>query len=295
MFIRTRLFLLTLLTLSTIGLPQNALAQTGDNTQTEEIPNAAASLFRRDFYGVEFLDEPFDSISKFTLRLSSYGTLSGCASMTKPYVATKTTLDTTSIEVTDSEIRLGNDLPRYSNYDCDVKHNRSTFDVVLDRDELIKNKTGFLKLTSEKYGEFSTSEIEVTKEKFLLKIKTDNGMIHMTYWFLPNNTVILSAPYAKADADIRPQLNRFAALKGLRALEKHFDGYLPANHVKNKIIYVDELDLLIKRIDDLNTPQIVGQIEPTRTIYGVNGPEEETYTLDVYASVPKQSAVLIKR
>lgn len=291
----TRFLALGLIAFSFISSTSTSFAQNSGNTQSEVIPKSALAIFQRDHYQVEVLDEPYDSLSKFTLRLSSFGTVSGCASMTKPQVDTKNTMESVSIEVTDSEIRLDNKNPRYSNYDCEIKENRSSFDVVLDRDELIENEIKYIKLSSEKYGEFTTSEIEVSEEKLIMKIPTTDGEFQITHWFLPENTVILNTPYAKAGTNTIELLKAFAQARGLEAVDEYFKGYLAPHSIKHQALFIDKWNRTIPTLENPDKSQVYGQITATRTVYGINGPVDEPEELDVYISLPKQSAALIKK
>ncbi len=295
MLIHARLLVLGLITF-TLSFPASVtLAQSAGGTQVEEVPEESASLFRRDHYQVEFLDTPDDSVSKFTMRLSSFGQLSGCASMSKSKVETKERPETISIEVKDSEIKLDDKKPRYTNYDCEIKQNKSFFDVVLDRDEMIENNIKEIKLTSEKYGEFQSSEVDVNEERFILKIKTYYGEIHLKYFFFPKNTIILSTPYAKSGQSTIDLLKDYARLQGLKSADEHFEDFIIPHHAEHEIVFIDRWNRLIPHIDNLEQRQVIGQITANRTVYGVNGPVEEPYELDVYASLPKQAAVLIKK
>ena len=295
MLINSRLLLLGFIAFS-FSLPApSALAQNAGGTQIEEVPEEAISIFSRDHYQVEFLDAPDDSISKFTMRLSSFGQLSGCASMTKPIVETKSTAQAIAVEVVDSEIKLDNKKPRYTNYDCKIKQNRSFFDVVLDRDELIENNIKEIKLTSVEYGDFTTSEIDVNEERFILKVKTYYGDLFIKYFFFPKNTVILSTPFAKSGQSSVELLKEYARLQGLKAADDHFEDYILPHHKEHEIAFVDRWNRIMPLIDNPDETQVIGQVTAYRRVYGVNGPVDEPYDLDVYASVPKQSAVLIKK
>lgn len=229
------------------------------------------------------------------MRLASYGEVSGCASMTKSKVDVKDTMESKNIEVKDSELKLDNKMPRYTNHDCETKHNRSFFDIVLDRDQLINNNVKEIKLVSEKYGEFTTSEIETTKQKMDMTIKSPGGKILLTYWFLPENTIVLHTPYAKSGQNTKDLITKFARQQGLLPVEKQFEGYHLPYHVEHHALFIDRWNRIIPHLEAPETRTIVGQIAPTRTVYGVNGPTEETYDLDVYAVMPKQQATLIKR
>ena len=295
MLMNTRFLALGLIAFSFISSTSTSLAQNSGNTHFESIPKSALSIFQRDHYQVEILDEPYDSISLFTLRLSSFGTVSGCASMTKPKVGTKNTMESVSIEVTDSEIKLDNKNPRYSNYDCDIKENRSSFSVVLDRDELIENETKYIKLSSEKYGEFTTSEIDVSEEKLIMKIPTNDGEFQITHWFLPENTVILHTPYAKAETNTIELIKEFALARGLESADEYFKGYIAPHEIKHQALFIDKWNRTIPTLEDPDKRQVFGKITATRTVYGINGPVDEPEELDVYISLPKQSVALIKK
>ncbi len=229
------------------------------------------------------------------MRISAYEEVTGCASVSKPKVKVKNRSDSKAIEVKESEIKLDNKAPRYTNHDCETKSNTSYFDVILDRDKLIKNGVKKIKLTSEDYGEFTTAEIEVTKQKIDFKTKSANGDTLLTYWFLPENTVILHTPYASSSVDSKEEIKKYAKQRGLVPVEERFEGYTLPYDAKHYAVFIDRWYRVIRHIENPEQHTVIGNINVPRTVHGINGPVEEPQSLDVYAFLPPQQAALVKK
>ncbi|MGH1456961.1 MAG: hypothetical protein ACRBDI_09285 [Alphaproteobacteria bacterium] len=295
MSLNIRFFVFSLFSVLLFIAAPSSHAQQSSNTQIEIIPDSQPRLFNRDGYSVQFLDQPYDSISKFTMRIAAYEEVTGCASMSQSKVTVKDTLESKNIEVKESEIKLDNKTPRYTNYDCDIKSNSSYFDIILDRDDLIKRGIKKIKLTSEDYGDFTTADIEVTEQKIDFKTKTADGDYLLTYWFLPENTVILHTPYANSNLDTKDLIKSYARQRGLLPVEERFEGYMLPYDAKHYAMFIDRWNRIIRHIEDPEQHTVIGGINAARTVYGVNGPVEEPVHLDVYAFLPPQQAVLIKK
>lgn len=255
-------------------------------TKTVNIDMDSKSLFRRDFYTLELLHAPHQSESEFTVRLASYGDVAGCAEMSSASVETETVLDTIKIDVRNSEPRIDRRQPRYTNYDCETKILKSYFDIEMDRDELIEKGIEKVKLTNERYGDFTTSEIDVSKEKIDWWIKSEIGEYLHTLWFFPKNTVILHAPAAKQGQDVQPLIRDFGMARGLTPIEDKYKDYELPHDALHYAYFTDPTGYIVNQLDEIGDNVAVGEIVPTRTVHGPNGAREEPYPITVHATLP---------
>ena len=255
----------------------------GRDVMEIRVKDHSISLFPRNFYTIEFFNTPYISESHFTMRLASYGEVSGCAGMSDGAVEARRVNDSIKLKVTDSEIEL-DDVPRYSNYDCKIKRNKSFFDISLDRDYMIRQNIKKIALTSEKYGEFLTADVTIDRHK----ITMSPHKAHMvTFWFFPSDSIALHAPGAQQDRDIRDIIRSYGVAHGLVPMEKILDGFeLP--HAGDYVLFTDPGRRMTERLEGAGSPVNTGHITPVRTVYTATGPREEFYSLAIYAARPPQ-------
>lgn len=286
------------------ALPGTSYAQRGGQQQTEvRIKSDSTSLFPRNFYTLHFLDSPDKSISKFTLRFKAYGVVAGCAAMQKGrppftekdlYKNVKDGAQVTflnkrlKIEIIDTNIKVNKRAPRYALHDCEKKHNESYVDIPLDRDELIRRGIKKLEVKSANYGDFGIHDVEINEDRFLIKLKSSAGEYWETYWFFPENTISLVASGAKQGQNITELIREFGISHGLIPMDEVLDGYELPHTALHYVFFTDPKRRFIGQLDESGQSTPVGKIKPTRTIYGVNGPREENYTLDISIMNPMQ-------
>ncbi len=269
-----------------ITIQSPALAQYDGDTETVEIMENSFSLFPRHFYTMELFNNPQISESKFTLRLAAQGEISGCNSMYESYIETKKVGDTLKISVSDSEIMLDDDEPRYSNYDCEIKNNRSFFDLELDRDELMKNGTKKIAIESDSYGKFKPFDIDVNKQRITLSVNNKKSTFMTTYWFFPKNTVILHASKAKLGQNVQALIKEFGESKGLIHMEDHYKDFELPYNANSYAFFIDPTGKIVSKLFYIGENITVGTISPTRTIYDANGAKEDPYELEISATLP---------
>lgn len=286
--LKSLLSLALLSSLFTIGYQMPAEAQYSDRQEKRN----SKSLFRRDFYVVNVFNIPSESESDFTIRYQSYGEVSGCAEMSKARVELKETLDNIKIEARDAEPRVQKRDPRYTNYDCDIKTNRAYFDVKLNRDELIEKGIKTLGLQSARYGEFATSELDVSEKKIDILTKTEESENLITFWFHPENTVILTVPKASADINIQKEIKDFAKTLGLTPIEDYFnDGneerkYELPYTAKHYAVFLDAQNVYADKVSANQESIKIGELELMRDFYTAQGKTQQPYKVDVQLSIP---------
>lgn len=291
-------FLLAALALILIA-PTPSHAQRKGQTTEVRINLNSTSLFPRNAYQLLFFGDPRKSETDFTLRFQAQGVVAGCATMKKGRVPRaqkemyKNIKDGAKIQylgkrmkiaILDTDLDVKKRAPRYDNYDCKKNHNISFVDIPLNRDDLIKRDTNKIKLDSIKYGDFGEHEIDVNEDRLIFKVKTSEGEYWPTFWFFPANAIVLDATGSKQGENVTEMIREFGISHGLIPMEDVLEGYKLPHTVHNHVFFTDPSGKFINRLDDENTSAFVGKIKPTRTIYGVDGPREQSYSVDVHVS-----------
>lgn len=244
------------------------------------------SLFDRSYYKVNFLRHPGNNPSKFIMRVSSPGTVSGCLTLSEPEVTVSRAIKKLKIEVVDPEIELKNEEVQYGQFTCDKETRTAYFDITLDRDELIEHKIESIMLESERHGRFSEDKINVTKERLQFKTVYPWGTELITFWFYPGNTVILHVPSAKAGENVKEQLLNFAEQRGLVPLEDTLRGFELPYWADSMMYFTDTNGSVIRQLSGSGSNDVVGTITTKHPIHTRNGEIMQTSTLDVMARKP---------
>ncbi len=280
-------YILSFFIIMIVALHSNVVSAGFDGeTETVKIVEDSFSLFPRHFYTLELIHNPIVSESEFTMRFSSHGVVSGCNEMYNSYLEKKEVSKTIKISIIDSEIDLKNYEPRYGNYDCEINYNRSYFDVILDRDELIKNKTKHVEIESDAYGKFAKFNINVSKEKIEVFVKNIDSTFMKTLWFFPANSIVIYAPKAKLGEDVKKEIKEFAKNEGLIAMEDYYKYFELPYDAYNYAIFVDPEEKFAPKINNIGESIKIGETTIYKTMYDANGLKKEPYSLELYATLP---------
>jgi len=295
------LSLLLFLFASPLALHSTAYAHSSGNTSEEEkeSDDFRISLFPENVYEIAFFHEPQKSESKFTMRLYYLGVVAGCAHMDDMTsekdqekhnfingISTKITNGTLKVIISQPAISDSDENPRYTNYDCDIKHNESYVDLEVDRDMLIKKKIKKIGFKNIKTTDFGNFEIDVNKDRFIIKTPSEHGEVWQKLWFFPKNSVMLIAPKAKSNVNVLEQLKEHGAKYGLIPMDKVLDGYKLPITAKNYIFFADPKGKVAPKIKPENNSYDLGTVTATKTYYGPSGAKEEPYEIDVMAKLP---------
>lgn len=261
-----------------------ALAQDAEEMEEEDVglnlvPRGAFALMVQRVPGVE---------GDFNIHASNIGVVSGCIKVEEAVV--KVSFAQNKVDITleeDPKFELNNEEVRYSPYSCDIKTGTLTFDVKLNRDELIERGVKVISLKSKKFGMYADTKIEVSKEKIVFRTQYQGGSGYLTYWFYPSDTVVVHAPSAKAGQDVGPLLDAFAKKNGLVPIKDTFADFETPYWLKNVRYYTDPTGKILGKIGVSEKDIEVGVIQPTQTMYGPSGPEEKPYDMAVFARLPR--------
>lgn len=269
--------------------PVTAMAGSHNSPDSDEelTPTYYKGIIPRTYYATKLFHDPSDPENIFYLRLTSYGEISGCFEITKSSSEKTQRGDSIKLKVTDQELFvkvLFN--PRYSNYDCKKKDTSAYIDIKLDRDDMIKKGIKKIALKSEKYGDFTTADVNITKEKIELTAKeTDPGFID-TLWFFPDNAIVLQAPKAKmGDKTVLDKIRKFGIDQGFKPMEDVLKGYTLPPDDYNYVVFTDPVGTLREQLKTTKDVLPVGHITATRTMHGPKGAYQDPYDLEVFASI----------
>lgn len=257
-------------------------------------------------YTINFIHKDGTAPNEAVLRVSLPLNLSGCYEVLPPETTVKVTGSQAEIIVSDPVIKKDK-TPQYGHNTCKKNTGTVVADAVLDRDLLIRKKVNMLRLKGsvgqEKYDlyvdtdrlvlytkarDFLTNEdrrIDWHGDKLLFKpyvgTQTETPL---TYWFYPENTVVLSVPTARADNDVSAEIKKFAQGRGMVALSSVIPDFEPPTQSTNKLYFVDQVGTLAQTLG----PQLdnVGTVTVGETFYGPNGPYQRPKKLEVMASTP---------
>ncbi|PCK00407.1 MAG: hypothetical protein COA45_01100 [Zetaproteobacteria bacterium] len=267
-------------------LPLPARADVKDYEQEE---GTLTNLISRNGYEVSFFNTPHLSDNTFTMRIYTPGSISGCARTTGTYVELDTAGDTLKIEVVESEVLLNDKKPLYAHNECTITANQSFFDVLLDRNKLMKSKIEHISIRSREYGDFQTVDVKIKKDTIRLTSTMPREEYNITFWFLPKNTITLQAPNAKNRDDVRDAIRKFGIENGLTPIEDVVKSYEFAHDAHNYLLFEDTEGRFTKELGSLDDRVPVGKITLTKTRYGANGSFEEQYDLKVIAKRTKNT------
>ncbi len=257
------------------------------------------------FYAVAFLHNPNISENAFTLRVSQYGTVAGCAHLQygkAPRGQRNPIKGKTTVKYVGNGMNVMLDIPitansdgepRYTNHDCKTSHLESYIELELDRDELIeRNIAKFsFKTQDSDLGEY---DIDLSKNRIILKSKNVKGGTEswLTLWFFPKGTIKLYVPEARSDMNVIQKIRDFGVTQGLVPVENILEGYTLSHAVHNYAYFTDPKQIFLKDLSVQENNKKVGDISTSKTYYGPKGPQDEVKSLPVYASIVLERKLL---
>jgi hypothetical protein len=277
--------------------------------QQEEGPgivNQYSSKYKKDFkdpntkelpallptfeYTINFIRVPGSS-GQVVMRMMMPLALSGCVKMKHPVITIRETPPLISLRATSLELEIDKSV-RYAHFQCDVRSQYAYFDLPLDRDNLLEKNIRKINVRSDA-GHFRNIDLDVNENRLIAMIsgnQTKAGMIPgaggmTTFWFFPENTIVLSAG-EKLDTAARTELKSRARGAGLVPVEEQIVDFKP-DPVKTNIAYfIDPTGRWKDQISDAGKPVAFGTIAASETFFGPNGQYQQPRNIQVFARVP---------
>lgn len=282
-----RLPLFTLLAVFALSAVNILVVQPVQAQMTGEEDDDSLNLVTRGAFAVVVQRALDGKEGDFDLHFSNVGVVSGCVGVEDAEITLHFTPKKIDIIIEDDpQFVLRNEEVHYGNYSCDIQTHTLSFDVRLNRDELMGRLISKIGLKSKKYGRYSDVDVNITKDRIEFVGKSPGGSSFETYWFYPSNTVILHAPSARSFQDVGPLLDAFADKHGLVPLRETFEKFEQPVWVKNIKFYTDPRGEILGRISSEERDTQVGAVQPTKTMYGPDGAMAKPYDLPVYARKP---------
>ena len=279
------IFVFSCLAIGGLAVINDAAAQSngGDNTTSP-----SSGLLSDAYYNIRFRRVPGADPGQINMRISRPGAVSGCAKTTEPEIEIKRVMNKMRVEVTEPKIKIKNDKVRYGQYSCDPETLTVFFDVTLDRDELIEYRVKSIQLKI-KDGATFEDKITVSKDKIDLYAMYPWGQEIVTYWFYPENTVILEVPAAKSGQDVKSQLREYAIRQGLVPLEKTLKGFVRPDWITNIAYFTDPSGVTLRKTGKAGENKKIGEMVVSRSVFTADGKTDEPYAVGVFARKPGEN------
>jgi hypothetical protein len=220
------------------------------------------------------------------LRLSTPASISGCVDVVPPRITLRRSAGTMAFKVEEGALALEKNV-RYAHYQCNQNSHSASADITLNRDELLENNIKTLTFQSGS-GAMDTYEVELSGNRLSLIPKTSYSFKPfegstkadpLTYYFYPDNIVVLYVPGADKKADLSKEIISLAQAKGLSPAS-----YAPLNN-GHAVYFTDQQGTLSSSLAfDANA--FVGTVKEPQTFQGPNGAYEQDKGVDVYAKRP---------
>jgi hypothetical protein len=170
-------------------------------------------------------------------------------------------------------------------------------DVVLDRDDLIKNNVNTVRLQMGRG--IDIYDLSVNEERAIMTPSASTSGITsssaaqnipdvinaMTHWFYPENTLILWVPNADPKENLQPKLDEMADKMGLVPLDSIYPDFQSPLLSKNFYYYVDKKGGTAAKIA-AGKPESIGTVTLLKSRYGLVADETVEDEAIVFARRP---------
>lgn len=274
-----------------------------------EIVNPYSSKFKKNYvdpnekklpkilpnfaHKVGFIRPPGAAPGEAVLRMMTPLALSGCAHLKQPVVAIREAPGSIALRVTSTELELDKTV-RYAHFQCNVRSQYAYFDLPLRRDELLEKHISRISVNSDS-GQFRDIALDVNEDRVIALVSGQRKNVSAgstpgaggiaTFWFFPENTIVLSAS-EKLNAEARAALKDNARTAGLVPIEEQIAGFEPGTEMANNAYFIDPTGSWKNRIGEAGKPVAFGTVSTSETYFGPNGQYQQPRNVQVYARVP---------
>ena len=268
-----------------------------DDYGTKDFKPQGAKLVPNFFYYGIVTRPSYAGPDDLNLTMMSPGSVSGCLYSEPPSVKTEIAGKTLKIEMVDPLLDADWETVRYFHYDCKTQTTTQKIDITLSKDRLIRNDINKIVLANDEFGTVGEFEIELDKNKIVVKADPLYEMIFgrrgrggkqvVTHWFYPENTLVLFS----SSIDLRDEKNREKAIalgrsKGLVPLEEVLEGFETGDK-KEKLLYmVDTANVFSDETNEESSAFVLGTVTAGETFYGPQGAYEKPVKKPIYAKSP---------
>lgn len=248
-------------------------------------------FFHKADYTISFIRPDGLKPGEAGLRITQPVSVNGCGNVTVPPVRQEQDGPVYWITVGLPQVAVDKSV-RYAHYACKVGSKFADTDVILNRDELMAKGTRRIGLKNDLGSETYTLESASDYMRLLYKKNVifrpdqrNQARDPLTFWFYPENTVILSVPGSEKLPGVEDSIKALAREKGLRPLEetlKNFEGALKNGDL---FYFTDTQGNLVSTLKP-DAQVLLGTITIEEPWNGPNGPTSRAKTLDVTVRRP---------
>ncbi|MEZ5813146.1 MAG: hypothetical protein R3E13_00225 [Alphaproteobacteria bacterium] len=262
--------------------------------ETEE---EGASLVPNYIYFFTFLRKPGASPDDLNLYILSPGSVFGCLDIENPVIEPVKAGPALRLKLTEGHIGADSETVRYFHHECKPGPGQSEVFITLSKKELMKDGIQKIVLVSETIGPFNDIILDFGEDRTMVTSKIQDltlfgiplkGQVtQFTYWNYPENTMILSS----SSADLRDEKTRSAVKalvrrRGLTPLDEIIPDFQPHHIHADKFYAVDTSGRFKDKLEDPDTPFILGTVDVKELYFGANGPYEKAAPKTIFAKTP---------
>lgn len=233
----------------------------------------AGGLLPGDGYHVSFARTADTPENYATLRFTQDVRLNGCAQINQPPITIKKR--GSGLLITFSQANVSIDTS------CEQNNQTSTADIKINRADVTSGRLKTLTLKGAKHKD----TYDIYAEKHALHLAARASEEILTYWFYPDNLVILSAPGAESENNTSAAIKMLAAEQGFIPAENRIEGFTPPNSAPHTHYFIDPAKKLASILKP-NAPQFIDTITVQEQFLGSEGAYELSRELDIFARKP---------
>ena len=266
------------------------------NIEDPDAANKPRPILPSFKYDIGFIRSPGAAPGQATLRLTTPLAISGCLHMKQPVVAIVETPPVLRLKITEAELELDRSV-RYAHFQCDVRTQYAYFELPLTRDELLAKNISRIALKSDA-GQFRDIVLDINEARMIATSSSTKSAANTkqmsvpgaggvaTFWFYPENTIVLGAPGAKLDSAAREEIDNRARVSGLVPLEQQLPGFEPGPDLAQNAYFVDTSGRVKRQIETSGKPVAFGTVTTSETFFGPNGQYQQPKNIPIYARLP---------
>ncbi|GEM_PF-2272947 len=234
---------------------------------------------------------------QFILRITDRNAITGCAEISDYGFETEYRDIYLDINILGLTVDM-RDQPKYAHFQCNQHMQIPTADIVMNRQDLVKNETQQIRMHNENDTNYYNVKLydnrvmilpdpsDVTVTRRFKPHGMPGKYTSLVYWFYPLGTIMLWVPGEEATPEIIGWLRAFAQEKGLTPLETVYKDFESPMTSKKYQYFVDTAGTMTGNDPGLVDGKPIGAIATTKRIYGLYQDEYEPAEMVVYAKTP---------
>lgn len=256
---------------------------------------SAVGVLPNYVFAMYFVRDPADGPQDIRFRVMTPVAVTGCIKIKQPVMEITKSAPNIKVRMTSAEIRMDKSV-RYAHFQCDLQNRFAYADILLNRDELISGAYRQLNLQGVA-GSFSNISLDVNEHRIVATTKpmsplnpggsyfVGGGGGIATYWFYPENTIVLNVASREATETTRSAISDIAKNAGLTPLDEVYKDFTPDPYNEQNLYFVDTDGRFAKKMQT-DKPVLFDTISASETFYGAQGAYEKPEEVAVFAKLP---------